>query len=391
MPERDEDERGQHDAQVGRVGCEAQAERQHAERRQGRTADEQRARADPAEQLRADPGRDADAQRHRQEGEAGPDGGVAVDLLHPQDHEEEHGEDAGADEQGAEVGPEQRLGAEQPEVDERLRGPALHHDEAGEQDHGQDEREDRLGGAPAEVVALDQRVDQRDEAARDEQRAGDVEAAGALVPALRHEAQGADDGEHGDRHVHEQHPAPGRVLGQDAAQDETDGRAAGGDGRPDAERAVALRALREDDGQQGQRRGGHERAAQALHEAGDDEQAQVAGEPAEQGGDREQHGAEQEHLAPAEPVGQLAAEQQEAAEGEGVAGDDPRQVVLALHLEGAGDVGQRDVHDRGVEHDHELADGEHEQGEALADLASVRVDERFRPGVRCGGGHAGCS
>jgi hypothetical protein len=83
--------------------------------------------------------------------------------------------------------------------------------------------------------------------------------------------------------------------------------------------------------------------------------------------------AEQEHLAPAEAVGELAAEQQEAAEGERVAGDDPRQVVLAGDVEGAGDVGQRDVHDRRVEHDHELADREHEQGHALVHLATVGV------------------
>jgi hypothetical protein len=87
---------------------------------------------------------------------------------------------------------------------------------------------------------------------------------------------------------------------------------------------------------------------------------------------------------------ELAAEQQEAAEGEGVAGDDPRQVVLAGDVEGAGDVGQGDVHDRRVEHDHELADREHEQGHALVHLATVGV-QGSRPGSRGGGGHEACS
>ena len=113
-------------------------------------------------------------------------------------------------------------------------------DEGGEQHGGQQERADGLRRAPAEVVALDQGVDQRDEPAGDEHRAGHVEAAGPLVPALRHEAQGPDDGEHGDRDVDEEHPAPGGVLGEHAAEDQAEGRAAGGDRCPDAERAVAL-------------------------------------------------------------------------------------------------------------------------------------------------------
>ena len=46
---------------------------------------------------------------------------------------------------------------------------------------------------------------------------------------------------------------------------------------------------------------------------------------------------------------------------------------VAMSLEG-------DVHDRRVEHDHELADREHEQGHALVHLATVGVAEGSRPG-----------
>ncbi len=62
----------------------------------------------------------------------------------------------------------------------------------------------------------------------------------------------------------------------------------------------------------------------------------------------------------AEEIAELAAQQQQAAEGEGVGGDDPlpavgREVQRALRR------GQRDVHDRRVEHDHQLRDPEQGQ------------------------------
>ena len=53
-----------------------------------------------------------------------------------------------------------------------------------------------------------------------------------------------------------------------------------------------------------------------------------------------------------------AAEQQQAAERQRVGGDDPLAVVV-----GEAEVGlrrrQRDVHDRRVEHDHQLGEAEH--------------------------------
>jgi hypothetical protein len=91
---------------------------------------------------------------------------------------------------------------------------------------------------------------------------------------------------------------------------------AGGDGCPDAERPVALLALGEHDGQQRQRGGGQQRAAEPLQRAGGDEQRRVLRQAAEQRGDGEDDRAQDEDLAPADAVGQLAAEQQEAAEGE---------------------------------------------------------------------------
>ena len=65
-----------------------------------------------------------------------------------------------------------------------------------------------------------------------------------------------------DRHVDEQHPAPGDPLGEHASGDQADGAAADGDRGVEPERADPLAALREHGGQQGEcgRRG--ERAAE---------------------------------------------------------------------------------------------------------------------------------
>ena len=77
----------------------------------------------------------------------------------------------------------------------------------------------------------------------------------------------------------------------------------------------------------------------------------------------EEDEADGEDAAAAEQVGHAPAEQQEAAEDERVGVDDPGQVLLG-EVEVAADRRQRDVDDRGVEHDDEL--GRREQGECEA-------------------------
>ena len=69
------------------------------------------------------------------------------------------------------------------------------------------------------------------------------------------------------------------------------------------------------------------------------------------------HEPDEEHAPPAEQVGGAPAEEEEAAEDERVGADHPLQVLLR-EPEVDLDRGQRDVHDRDVEHDHELHDAE---------------------------------
>ena len=88
----------------------------------------------------------------------------------------------------------------------------------------------------------------------------------------------------------------------------------------------------------------------------------VCGEAAGQRGQREQDEAGHEHAPPAQQVGHAPAEQQEAAEGEHVGVHDPGEVALR-EVERLADRGQRDVHDRRVEHHHELRRGEQAEGD----------------------------
>ena len=98
-----------------------------------------------------------------------------------------------------------------------------------------------------------------------------------------------------------------------------------------------------------------------------DEHAGRPGEPAEQRERREGREADHEDDAPAEDVADPPAEQQEAAERQRVAGDDPLEAVLG-EVEILLDRRQRDVHDRDVEHHHQIRDAEHREG-----LPALRV------------------
>ena len=83
---------------------------------------------------------------------------------------------------------------------------------------------------------------------------------------------------------------------------------------------------------------------------------------AEERGGREEDEAGEEHALAADQVAGAAAEQQEAAEQERVGVDDPLQARLGDPEVGL-DRRQRDVHDRRVEHDHELREADEDEDE----------------------------
>ena len=100
--------------------------------------------------------------------------------------------------------------------------------------------------------------------------------------------------------------------------------------------------------------------------------------PQRERGGREERDPEQEQAPVAEEVAQPAAEQQEAAEREQVRVDDPRERRLG-EAEILADRRQRDVDDRDVEHDHQVAQAEDEQREpARAAVHGHRSSASFR-------------
>ena len=75
-------------------------------------------------------------------------------------------------------------------------------------------------------------------------------------PRLRHVADRERHRGEADRHVDEEDPLPAEQVGEDAAEEQAEGAAAGRDCAPDAERLRALLALRERGGDDRQRGGG---------------------------------------------------------------------------------------------------------------------------------------
>ena len=116
---------------------------------------------------------------------------------------------------------------------------------------------------------------------------------------------------------------------------------------------------------QRQRGGEHHAAADALHRA---EQVQVqrrVHQAAAQRGQREQHQADREHPAAADQVGHRARHQQGGGQPQRVGVHHPLQVAERA-VQVLLDAGQRDVHDRDVQQEHEDAGQDGREGPPLA-------------------------
>ena len=174
--------------------------------------------------------------------------------------------------------------------------------------------------------------------------------------------------------VDEQNPAPIERVGEHAAEQHTGGAARSAHRTPDADGAVAGRALGEGGGEDRQRRGGDHRAAETLDRPSGDQHALAARQPAGQRGEREQHQTGDEHSPAPEQIGGAAAQQQEARERDRVGVDDPLQVLLG-EVQAPADRGQRNVDDLDVENHHELRQAGQDQccGEMRALLGAGGV------------------
>jgi hypothetical protein len=205
-------------------------------------------------------------------------------------------------------------------------------------------------------------VHEAGQAERDQRRAGDVVTGVALGPALADQAQPERAGDQRDRDVHQQTPAPVRVLGEHAAQQQADRGATAGDRPVHAEGLGPLLGVGEQYRQQGERGRREERPESALQRAGGEQRHPVVGQAAQAGGEGEADNAEQERALAAPVVGDPAPEQEQTPESQRVRRDDPLPVRVG-DAERVLGLGQRDVHDGGVEDDHELRD--RDDGERL--------------------------
>jgi hypothetical protein len=172
--------------------------------------------------------------------------------------------------------------------------------------------------------------------------------------------QRAGQGDHGEHEVDVQAPAPRKVLGEYPAQDQPDGAPAGSDRAVHPEGLPPLARIPERAGQHAERGGRENGAEGTLQRPGRDQDLERAGGTTDRGGDGEADQARDEHPFAAEHVTQPPAHQQQAPERQRVRRHHPLPVAIgeAQRLLGGR---QRDVHNRRIQHHHQLGDGNDNQ------------------------------
>ena len=330
------------------------------------------------------PARDAvrasgDGQAHRQEREPRADRAVPEHHLEVVGQHQEHPEGADHADRGGGV---RRGAAAVPQDGQRQQGSgqaALAEQERREQAQAGEPRDQDLDGGPAVGGGLAGAEHQPGQPAGREQPGDDVDRDRVAV-VLRQHPTGDGDHHGRDEHVDVEAPAPAGVLGQHAAEQQTDDGAAAGDRAEHAERLAAFARLGEGRGDQGERRRRHERGARTLQRAAGHEDLERRRRTGQRGRQAEAGEPDRQRPAPSDPVRGLAAEQQQPGEGERVRRDDVRavRVVEAEHLLGGR---QRDVHDGRVERDHQLGESDH------AERGPTVVGPRGRFNGTGGGGH----
>ncbi len=283
----------------------------------------------PAQDPGGDLDRDHRGQAQRQEGGARLGRPQLQDALEIQRQEVEHRELTGRQQGHVQVGTGDVALGQQPEPDQRVghRAVLLPQHEGDQQDDGRRQRDDGGGRRPRQFLGAHHAEDQQAHTAGGEDRAEHVEFAPAVAEgAGRDAAQRQQDDRERHRQVHQHHPAPAGVLGEQTADQHTGAAADRRDGRVHAERLGALLALALGEGEDGQRGRRHHRGAHALDRAGDDHVPRLLGQSARERGDGEGPGSPQQHAPLTEQVRRPAPQKQEAAEEEGVDVDHPGEL-----------------------------------------------------------------
>ena len=348
-----------------------QPREEHERDRRQRQPDGQHApHPDPGHERLREGGEGDDREGQADVGQAGLERGVVEHFLHVQGEEEELREDRTAHQETAQVRGRERPQPEDAKRQERRLRSDLDREEGGDQRRGRGEEADRRRRAPAVLDGARHPIDQEHQAAGDRRGAGDVEVAvGEFGAALTEQPRSEPDDERADGDVDEEDPRPAEAAGQCPSEQDAGGSAAARDGAPDAECKVALAPFAEDGGQDREGRRGEQRRAEALQGAEGDQRAFRPGKAVQQRADGEERQPGDEQAPAPEQVGEAAAEEQHAAEEDRVGSDHPLQARLREVQVGA-DRRQRHVHDRDVEHDHELRCDDDREGGPAAPISS---------------------
>ncbi len=178
----------------------------------------------------------------------------------------------------------------------------------------------------------------------------------------QHERRGAD------RKVDEEDPVPVQRLRERTPGEQSKRAAGDGDEDIGAHRLRAVAGHRELGDHDGEDHRGRHCSADALNEARGDQESLAGREAAECRGGGEHDDAGEEHALTSDQIPESPGQEQEAAEGDEKCVDDPGEVSLG-EVKVALDRGQRHVHDRCVEHNHELCQTDHDKGKPAAAVA----------------------
>ncbi len=225
------------------------------------------------------------------------------------------------------------------------------------------------------IAPLDQREDQQEHGCRDDENAAEIVLHARIAGDFRNELRAEDQRQNADRNVHEEDRPPGEPteVGADdqPAQHRPDDR--GETCRQTEEREGRGTLMRREDRlRNGEHLRRHDRAAHALQKPGDDEELNVRGETAHDGGYREAADADEEHLLLADDVAIAAEGQKPEREGEDEAGDDPFDIGRAgahVMLQRR----QRDIDDGDVEQVHEACHQDDGHGRPALLIGRIRL------------------
>ncbi len=247
-----------------------------------------------------------------------------------------------------------------PQRQQRVTGSLFGDDERGEQDRAEDQGAEGQRGGPAGRLGAGEAEDDEEQPGAGQHGARPVHPRRAGRAAAADVSQGARHGYRGEDQVDEQRVTPGQVLGEHPAEDQAHSAAADGDRAEDSEGPAPLERVPERADQGAQRRWREDGAEGALQRPGRHQHHERDGGAPDRGGDGESDQARDEDPLAAVHVAEPAAHQQQAAEGQGVGRHHPLPVTVGepqrlLRRR------QRDVHDGGVQHHHQLGDSHHGQ------------------------------